>query len=70
MPKKLLNVMKKLGIELHFSIDFKEIEIKRVIGEGGFGTVFLAEWLGLNIAVKQFGKEDNTVSTKNFLKEI
>jgi len=40
-----------------WDIDYDEISKFKTLGEGAFGTVFLAKWRGTEVAVKQLRKE-------------
>jgi len=38
--------VKKVGIANNFSIDIKELEFIKKVGEGAFGEVYLGVWFG------------------------
>lgn len=68
--------MKKVGIgtNTNFLIDFKELEFVKKVGEGAYGEVYKAVWLGQEVAVKQYGKNipDKRMKKKtaDFIKEV
>lgn len=62
------------GIGANFLIDYKELEMIKKIGEGGYGDVYLGKWLGQEVAIKQYGKNTtkkrSTKKTTDFIKEV
>lgn len=71
ITKLLLHSLNLSGF--NFYIDFSELNIKRKIGEGGFGQVFLGVWNEKEVAIKQFIPKEK-INIKNilnkFIKEI
>lgn len=51
-------MLKDVGINERVLIDFNELglENKIQIGEGGYGKVYKARWLGQEVAVKVYGR--------------
>ena len=71
ITKLLLHSLNLSGF--NFYIDFNELIIKKKIGEGGFGQVFLGVWNEKEVAIKQFIPKEK-INIKNilnkFIKEI
>ena len=53
-------------------VDFKDLEIIKVIGEGGFGRVYTANYKGTVVAVKQVMVEEHlkTEVFREFRREV
>jgi len=61
------------GISKKFYIHFKDVDIHKKIGQGGFGNVYKGKYLGQDVAVKEFGRNRNKKIEKKvtyFLKEV
>ena len=69
-----MKTFKEAGIGANFLIDYKELEMIKKIGEGGYGDVYLGKWLGQEVAIKQYGKNSSkkrtTKKTTDFIKEV
>jgi hypothetical protein len=39
-------MLKEFGINEKVLINYKELDLKNKIGEGGYGEVFMGRWLG------------------------
>jgi hypothetical protein len=55
--------------QLLTTIDPKEIEIHRIIGEGNFGRVWSARWGTASVAVKEFGFAQAAVAGKSVMQQ-
>lgn len=53
-----------------FQIDFKTVRFIKLLGEGGFGKVFLGRFLGQEVAIKEFRLKEKEKMQMNFLKEV
>ena len=49
-------MLKDVGINERVLIDFNELGLENKIGEGGYGKVYKARWLGQEVAVKVYGR--------------
>jgi serine/threonine protein kinase len=59
------------SLDEFLKIDRSDLEFRDMIGEGGYGTVYRASWLGCEVAVKVFHGENNyTPKDGDFLKEL
>lgn len=59
------------SLDQFLKIDRSDLEIRDIIGMGGFGTVYRASWLGCEVAVKVFHSVNNyTPKDGDFLKEL
>lgn len=68
-----MKTFKDAGIGSNFLIAYKELEMLKKVGEGGYGDVFLGKWLGQEVAIKQYGKNSkfrNTKKIADFIKEV
>ncbi|GMI48845.1 hypothetical protein TrCOL_g5988 [Triparma columacea] len=62
---------KKDTKEYEWEIKWKEIRLEEKVGEGSFGEVFKANWLGTTVAVKTMHNSDsNALKMDKFLGEI
>ena len=71
--KIIMKTFREAGIGSNFLIAYKELEMIKKIGEGGYGDVYLGKWLGQEVAIKQYGKNSRLRNTKkiaDFIKEV
>jgi serine/threonine protein kinase len=60
------------GFNFYINVEELQFDIKNdIIGQGGYGDVFVGKWLGTKVAIKKFGKRYLTrKAVKDFIKEI
>lgn len=71
--KYVIEQLKINGIGLTFLIEHKEIEFVSKVGEGAYGEVYRGKWLGMDVAIKQYGKRHSKLHRKkimDFIKEV
>lgn len=49
-------------------LDYDEIVVGKKIASGGYGTVFKAEWRGIDVALKQLHSQEMTEEESQLLK--
>lgn len=67
------NYLQKEILKNSFAIPYEDIKFVKKLAEGAFGEVFLGNYLGQDVAIKQFrrkSKKSRTEEFKNFEKEV
>lgn len=53
-----------------FQIDNKMVQFDKLLGEGGYGKVYLGTYLGQTVAIKEYGLKRKESIKLNFLREV